>query len=260
MATPADRCTTSWGRVLPCAQGKNSARAAPACRTRAGSAAMSAMTRASAYRASFRGRGWSRQGMSTPRRSAPTWRGKQNTARMPAPMALVAKAGHRSVPGPARSGSVTGLSWRKVSTPTVPRRGRTEAADEALYLTLASAIALGCSLIIVDLRRVRFMGASHVPRHCPGREFSRLQEKSLVVRSPSARAKRVIEICGLANLVRAGPRWVPAVRRARRSGPGWQCPATERRDPEPKSSEPAPDRAVALIGRTAVTDRWAPMT
>ena len=49
--------------------------------------------------------------LSAPRRTAPTWRGKPNTARTPASRAGPVKASHRGVTGSARSGSSTGRSW-----------------------------------------------------------------------------------------------------------------------------------------------------
>ena len=70
----------------------------------------------------------------------------------------------------------------------------------ALCVTLACAIALDPALLVVDLSEVRFMAASTIRVILRAREFRRLRSRSLVVRSPSACARRVIETCGLGDL------------------------------------------------------------
>ena len=72
----------------------------------------------------------------------------------------------------------------------------------ALCVTLACAIALDPARLVVDLSEVRFMAASTLRAIVRAREFRRLRSQSLVVRSPSACARRVIETCGLGDLVR----------------------------------------------------------
>jgi anti-anti-sigma factor len=74
-----------------------------------------------------------------------------------------------------------------------------KSTDKALCVTLACAIALGCSLIVVDLSEVSFMGASTFRVIARAREFCRLRERSLRLRSPSDRAQRTIDACGLAD-------------------------------------------------------------
>jgi anti-sigma B factor antagonist len=77
--------------------------------------------------------------------------------------------------------------------------------DTALCLTLARAIAVGRAGVIVDLSGVEFMGASTLGVIARARELLRQGSASLTVRSPSAFVRRVIGVCGLDDLLGAGP-------------------------------------------------------
>lgn len=118
------------------------------------------------------------------------------------------------------------------------------AAAAALSETLAWAIALDDADLVVDLSRVNFMGAATVGVIIRAREFLRPQSRSVVVRSPSTCARRVLDLCGLADLL--DPR---AVDVTRLTGPAdalgaWVAvPATDRLDRRADASSPTPRRA-----------------
>jgi anti-anti-sigma factor len=68
-------------------------------------------------------------------------------------------------------------------------------------VTVARAITLGEGDLVVDLSRVVFMDASTVGVILGARELLRVRSRSLVVRSPSTCARRVLELCDLGHLV-----------------------------------------------------------
>jgi anti-anti-sigma factor len=104
----------------------------------------------------------------------------------------------------------------------VPARGSVVAADEdgrivlwlagehdhsteaCLWATFARAIASADTDVTVDLSDVEFMDAGTVGVILRARALLRRRSRSLVLRAPSRRAWRVIRLCGLADLVRAG--------------------------------------------------------
>jgi anti-anti-sigma factor len=63
--------------------------------------------------------------------------------------------------------------------------------------TLSRAIALDDGPVVVDLSGVQFMGAATVGVLLRAREYLRRQSRALVLRSPSASAQRVLELCRL---------------------------------------------------------------
>jgi anti-anti-sigma factor len=73
-----------------------------------------------------------------------------------------------------------------------------------LSATMARAMALGDADLVVDLSRVGFMGASTVGVLARARELLRVRSRSLVVRSPSWCARRVLEACDLGGLIDRG--------------------------------------------------------
>lgn len=70
----------------------------------------------------------------------------------------------------------------------------------ALSETLDQGIALGRD-VVVDLSGVEFMAATTVGVIVRARESLRLRSRSLVLRSPSRCARRVLELCGVADLI-----------------------------------------------------------
>jgi len=72
-----------------------------------------------------------------------------------------------------------------------------------LSATLARAITVGDADLVVDLSRVEFMGAATVGVLTWARELLLARSRSLVLRSPSSSARRVLELCDLDGLVEA---------------------------------------------------------
>ncbi len=75
----------------------------------------------------------------------------------------------------------------------------------ALCETLAGAIAVGGADLILDLSAVEFLDASTVRVIVAAGEFLRARSRSLVLRSPSSCAQRVLDLCGLSDLVERNP-------------------------------------------------------
>jgi anti-anti-sigma factor len=98
--------------------------------------------------------------------------------------------------------SPRGLGARDVELSVVWLRGEHDIATESkLARTLAWAVALDDADVVVDLSGVRFMAAATVGAIIDARNALLLRSRSLTLRSPSTRARRVIERCGLAGLV-----------------------------------------------------------
>lgn len=71
----------------------------------------------------------------------------------------------------------------------------------ALSETMADAIALDDGDLVVDLSGVEFIGAATVGVIVRAHNLLRLRSRSLVVRSPTKSAKRMLDLCGLAGLL-----------------------------------------------------------
>jgi anti-anti-sigma factor len=103
---------------------------------------------------------------------------------------------------------------------TVPNRARAPAAgagacpavvwltgehdistDDALSRVLARAIALDATELVIDLSELEFMGASTLGTIVRAREYLRRRSGSLTVRSAPPMARRIIDICGLNDLL-----------------------------------------------------------
>ena len=102
--------------------------------------------------------------------------------------------------GPPR-GEGTGLD----PTITLLRGEQDLSTVPALCETLAGAIAAGGADLILDLSAVEFLDASTVRVIVAASEFLRVRSRSLVVRSPSNSAQRVLELCGLDGLIERNP-------------------------------------------------------
>lgn len=68
----------------------------------------------------------------------------------------------------------------------------------AVSETLARAIAVDEADVVVDLSEVTFMGAETVGMIVRARAFLGLRSRSLELRCPSARARRVLDLCDIA--------------------------------------------------------------
>lgn len=81
-------------------------------------------------------------------------------------------------------------------------RGEHDIATRAgLSEAIMAAAALDDADVLVDLSAVTFMDASTVGAIVGGRNLLRSSSRSLAVRAPSVRARRVLDLCGLAHLV-----------------------------------------------------------
>jgi len=122
-------------------------------------------------------------------------------------------------------------------------RGQHDASTEsALCLTLAQAIALDGPGLVLDLSEVRVMSPSALAVIVRAREYLRQRSASLTVRSPTACVRRLIDACGLNDLLGPGPeeadggagkalgRWAPV-------------PAAQPYDVHPSQPVPVPRRA-----------------
>ena len=76
------------------------------------------------------------------------------------------------------------------------------------------------------------------------RELLRVRSRSLTVRSPSAFARHVIDVCGLTDLLDPGPEDATGITNAATALGTWvSVPATDRVDGPAEPSAPAPNPA-----------------
>jgi anti-anti-sigma factor len=73
--------------------------------------------------------------------------------------------------------------------------------DGALSQVLARAIALGATALVIDMSELGFMGASTLGTIVRARELLRRRSGTLTVRSAPPFARRIIDICGLNDLL-----------------------------------------------------------
>lgn len=76
------------------------------------------------------------------------------------------------------------------------------ATKVAVVVTIARAAQRDDADLLVDLSEVTFMDASTIGALVGSRNRLRARSQSLLLRSPSPRARRVLDLCGLAQLVR----------------------------------------------------------
>ena len=76
---------------------------------------------------------------------------------------------------------------------------------------LARVISADDSDLVVDLSKVTFMGVATVDELAHGRKILRGQSRKLTLRSPSRLARRLLDLCGLGDLVEPGDRATLAV-------------------------------------------------
>jgi anti-sigma B factor antagonist len=77
------------------------------------------------------------------------------------------------------------------------------ASREALRATIESAMALDTPSVVIDLREVGFLSSRAVRVILEAAAALQGQGRSLVLRAPSPRLQRVIDICGLIGLLDA---------------------------------------------------------
>jgi anti-anti-sigma factor len=132
--------------------------------------------------------------------------------------------------------------------------------DSLLCLTLARAIAFDRARLVLDLSKVGLMGASTLGVIVRAREFLRQRSRSLTVRSrsltvraPSASARRVMDACGLNDLL--GPSPEMAVDMTGQALGSWVAvPAVERSDGRPGQSAVVPTHVPEHLGCTSALE------
>jgi anti-anti-sigma factor len=88
--------------------------------------------------------------------------------------------------------------------PTVWLSGEHDVSTDLLVAcTLGQAISLTDSDVVVDLSEVRFLGASTISVVLAARRVLAGLSRNLSLRAPSMRARRIIDICGLSELVQS---------------------------------------------------------
>jgi anti-anti-sigma factor len=80
------------------------------------------------------------------------------------------------------------------------------ATSGELSATLVQAIAIGDDDLVVDLSEVQFMDASTIGVIVRARNLLLSRARSLSLRDPARCARRVLDVCGLAELIDSGPR------------------------------------------------------
>jgi anti-sigma B factor antagonist len=71
----------------------------------------------------------------------------------------------------------------------------------ALADTLARAISADAAHLVIDLSGVEFIGAATIDELIRCRNSLCLQSRTLTVRSPSRFARRLLDLCGLTDIV-----------------------------------------------------------
>lgn len=129
--------------------------------------------------------------------------------------------------------------------------------DGDLQRALAGAIAANGAAVVLDLSEVDFMSASTLGVIVAARRFLRHRSRSLTVRSPSTSLVRILDICGLSDLLGPSPRpgeglaghapgpeaVIPA---ARRSAAQTELPATVAQRTHRRAGDAL--RACAMVG------------
>lgn len=113
----------------------------------------------------------------------------------------------------------------------------------ALTGAIAEAIATVDADLVLDLSDVQFMGAATAQVMIRARDFLGLRSRSLTLRTPSPAVRRVLELCGLADLVDPGRVETTQVARLADALGTWVAvPATRRPDRTANKPEQLPGR------------------
>jgi anti-anti-sigma factor len=107
-------------------------------------------------------------------------------------------------PGSARPSASASLTTRGADCTVVWVCGEHDMSTvEPLSATIARAIDLDAD-VVLDLSGVEFTAAATVSVILRTQELSRPRSRSLTVRSPSGCARRVLELCGVTDLIDVG--------------------------------------------------------
>lgn len=102
------------------------------------------------------------------------------------------------------------------------------ATVSVLAATLGETVAAEGADVVVDLSEVEFMDASTIGVIIGARNLLALQSRALTVRSPSVCAQRVLDVCGLTDLLDPSPATTPVSGASGALGTWVAVPATER--------------------------------
>ena len=110
--------------------------------------------------------------------------------------------------------------------------------------TLAGAMARDDCDLVVDLSEVQFMGAATIGVLVRARELLQSRSRSLVLRSPSRCARRILDLCGQGDLLEPRPAdATPATGTAGALGTWVTVPTADRVDQPVEAPAPDPSRA-----------------
>lgn len=92
--------------------------------------------------------------------------------------------------------------WREGARTVVALRGEQDMSTAARVAGgLAEVCAIGQADVVVDLSQVLFMDGAIIGVLVAARNVLRLQSRELTIREPSRFARRLLELCGLVELV-----------------------------------------------------------
>ncbi len=111
---------------------------------------------------------------------------------------------------------------------------------------LAWAIAMGDADLVVDLSEVQFMDASTIGVIVKARNFLLTRSRSLSLRAPTRCARRVLDVCGLAELIDSGS---SRSETAAALGSWVAVPASDRADHRAGGAGPAVGQTMAAPGQ-----------
>lgn len=101
-----------------------------------------------------------------------------------------------------RTCAVTPWPPHRTGSVAVAVVGEQDISNEVvLAADMARGIAASDDALVIDLQGVTFMGASTISVLVTTRRFLADRGRGLIVRSPSACARRLLDICGLADLI-----------------------------------------------------------
>lgn len=137
------------------------------------------------------------------------------------------------------------------------------ATKVSVVVTIARAAQRDDADLIVDLSKVTFMDASTIGALVESRNRLRARSRSLLLRSPSPPARRILDLCGLAHLVHeAGEEPLQHAGMAAALRTWVDVPAVA--PPEGKVDLPAPvawpQTAPPMLSAAAQPSRTSPMT
>ena len=88
--------------------------------------------------------------------------------------------------------------------------GEHDLATVGLLRTALAEVLERADDVVVDLREVTFLGSSTMKTLAIGRDLLAERGHTLLVRSPTLRQRRLLEICDLADLIEPGPAAISA--------------------------------------------------